>query len=60
LTLLSNSALPSAFRWNSLESLLEEDITNPSVYKELDSPFTLTELNLAVNNMNLNFALRLD
>jgi len=35
--------------WKSLNTFLEEDLNNPLVFKDLDSPFTTSELSLAIN-----------
>jgi len=46
--------------WHSLNSFLEEDLYNPTIFKELDNPFSLSELNLAINNTNIHSAPGLD
>jgi len=46
--------------WQSLNSLLEEDSINTKIFKELDVPFTISELNLAIENVKLNSSPGLD
>jgi len=43
-----------------LNTRLEEDLNNPTVFKDLDSPFTISEPNLAVNNAKATSAPGLD
>jgi len=38
--------------WDSLASLMVEDFNNSYLCKELDLPFTESELNIAVSNLN--------
>jgi len=47
-------------RWESLDSLIEEDFNTPNLHKEFEYPFTKSELDTAVSNLKLNSAPGLD
>jgi len=46
--------------WDSLSTLLAEDSHTPHLCNRLDLPFTETELNIAVSNLNSQSAPGLD
>jgi len=46
--------------WNSLGAFVEEDSVDPNIFRELESPFTLSEHHKAVNSMRLKSAPGLD
>jgi len=42
--------------WSSLDSLVAEDIEDPGIFRELESPFTFLEYDAAVSSIKLKSA----